>query len=126
MDSSDRLSERFKDIGRFYSEEVCALPGVLEDISKEGCKIHYSLPVSVDMENDYEAKITFARSANESFVLLCHPQWIKEDGDDTDIGFKILPSTDFSRLAKYIEKLKEESSRDDLSDEISDSTCQII
>lgn len=125
MNSEERLSQRFEDIGRFLSPDLCALPGTLENISREGCKIHYSFPVSVDFNSDYEAKITFSRVANESFLLLCHPCWIKEEGNSMDIGFQILPSTDFARLAKYIEKLNNES-EDTLSDEISDSSCQII
>lgn len=120
----ERLSARFEDIGRFVAPEICALPGVLENISKDGCKIQYSLPIELDMENDYEAKIVFARSAGEQFSLLCHPQWIKKQGENTDIGFKILPSTDYARLSKYIEKLNIDSS--DNLDEVSGSTCQII
>ncbi len=125
MNSEERLSHRFEDIGRFLSPELCALPGTLENISREGCKIHYSFPVAVDLNNDYEAKVTFSRAANESFSLLCHPCWVKNEGNDTNIGFQILPSTDFMRLAKYIEKLDSDS-EESLSDEISDSTCQII
>lgn len=127
MNSKERLSQRFEDIGRFLAPELCALPGVLEDISREGCKIRYSLPVELDMDNDYEAKLTFARAAAEGqFTLVCHPQWKKEEDDDTVIGFKILPSTDYTRLAKYIEQLDDDASSDDLSDEINDSSCQII
>lgn len=127
MSSTERSQQRFEDIGRFLAQELCALPGVLVDVSREGCKIRYSLPLELDMDNDYEAKITFARVASEGqFTLLCHPQWIHEDGDNTEIGFKILPSRDYTRLAKYIEQLDSESSDDDLSDEISDSSCQII
>ena len=44
---------------------ICALPGILENISREGCKICYQFAVSVDMDTDYEAKITFARAASE-------------------------------------------------------------
>lgn len=127
MYSTERSQQRFEDIGRFLAEDLCALPGVLVDVSREGCKIRYSLPVELDMDNDYDAKITFARVASEGqFVLLCHPQWIRKVGDNTEIGFKILPSKDYSRLAKYIEQLDNESSEDDLSDEINDSSCQII
>ena len=125
MNSEERLSHRFEDIGRFLSPELCAIPGTLENISREGCKIHYSFPVAVDLNNDYEAKITFSRAANESFSLLCHPCWTKAEGNGTDIGFQILPSTDFMRLSKYIQKLDSDSD-DSLSDEISGSTCQII
>ena len=125
MNSEERLSHRFEDIGRFLSQGLCALPGTLENISREGCKIHYSFPVSVDLNNDYEAKITFSRAANESFSLVCRPCWVKTVENGTNIGFQILPSTDFMRLAKYIEKLNIEST-DSLSEEISDSVCQII
>ena len=125
MNSEERLSHRFEDIGRFLSPELCAIPGTLENISREGCKIHYSFPVAVELNNDYEAKITFSRAANESFSLLCHPCWAKAEGNGTDIGFQILPSTDFMRLSKYIQKLDSDSD-DSLSDEISGSTCQII
>lgn len=125
MNSKERLSQRFEDIGRFLSLDLCALPGTLENISREGCKIHYSFPVSVDMNCDYEAKITFSRAANETLALICHPCWVKSEGSGTDIGFQILPSTDYMRLEKYIKKLGSDS-EDSLSDEISDSICQII
>ncbi len=123
--TNERLFQRFKDIGRFVAEDICALPGVLENISQDGCKIHYSLPVELEMEKDYEAKIIFARAANEQFNLLFHPQWLKKEGDNTDIGFKILPSTDYSKLAQYIKKLDSDSN-DSISDEISGLSCQMI
>lgn len=129
MNSEERLSPRFDDMGRFLATDICALPGILENISKEGCKIYYQFAVSVDMDTDYEAKITFARAASEGqLTLLCHPQWVKEseDGKSTEIGFKILPSTDYSRLAEYVEQLHIDSTSDDLDNEISDSVCQII
>ncbi|UKI53396.1 MAG: hypothetical protein L6V86_10140 [Treponema sp.] len=78
MNSKERLSQRFEDIGRFLSPDLCALPGTLENISREGCKIHYSFPVSVDMNCDYESKITFSRAANESLALICHPCWVNQ------------------------------------------------
>ena len=65
MNSKERLSQRFDDMGRFMAADICALPGILENISREGCKICYQFAVSVDMDTDYEAKITFARAASE-------------------------------------------------------------
>ena len=106
MHENERLSQRFEDIGRFLAPDLCALPGILENISREGCKIRYQYPVTLDVESDYEAKITFARAASGTFTLLCHPQWVHEDGNNTEIGFKILPSTDYSRLASYIVHLE--------------------
>ncbi|MBQ5999486.1 MAG: PilZ domain-containing protein [Treponema sp.] len=126
MNSKERLSQRFEDMGRFFAEDICALPGILENISREGCKIRYQFPVTVDMDCDYDVKITFARAASDSFVLVCHPQWIHEEGNYTEIGFRILPSTDYTRLASYINQLEEESTADDIDIQLSDSVCQII
>ena len=67
MNSKERLSQRFDDMGRFMAADICALPGILENISREGCKICYQFAVSVDMDTDYEAKITFARAASEGY-----------------------------------------------------------
>ena len=128
MQKEERNSERFDDIGRFESKALCALPATLQNISKTGCCVRYQFPVTIDSDNDYEAKITFARVAAEgSFQLLCHPQWIKQAGSVTDIGFLFLPSTkDYGRLAEYIKDLQDEQNDSNLEDEISDSSCQII
>ncbi len=127
MSQNIRLSPRFDDIGRFESNELCALPGTLENISKDGCKVRFQFPVMVDLDNDYEAKITFARAASEGqFSLVCHPQWAKESNGVTEIGFKILPSRDFSRLADYVSQLSEDEYSDNLVEQISGSVCQII
>ncbi len=126
MNSQERLSQRFNDMGRFFCQNICALPGILENISRDGCKICYQLPVSVDMDSDYESKITFARAAGAQFSLVCHPQWIKECGSTTEIGFRILPSTDYARLAAYIQQLEEDNSEDMLEFQPSESVCQII
>ncbi|MBQ5471750.1 MAG: hypothetical protein IIT58_07080 [Treponema sp.] len=126
MAYNERGSKRFDDIGRFEAPEICALPASLENISKTGCKVQFKLPVTLDMDNEYEAKITFARAAAEgALVLLCKPQWMKEDAGVTEIGFEILPSRDFTRLAEYVSQLHLEES-DSIEDQISDSSCQII
>ncbi len=127
MSLEERLSKRFDDIGRFESPEICALPASLENISKNGCRVRFRFPVNLDLDNDYEAKITFARSASEgSLSLLCKPQWSKEENGCTIIGFMILPSKDFARLGEYVEHLHLEESDSNLEDQIKDSSCQII
>ncbi len=105
---AERTFSRYEDIGRFEVPELCALPGTLIDISKEGCKIKYNFPVNVDLENDYDAKITFARSASGHYNLLCHPRWVQHNADSTEIGFQILPSEDFANLSKYITFLEQD------------------
>ena len=52
MDQENRLHTRYEEIGRVTASELCALPAVLDDISLNGCKIHYSFPVVVDLENE--------------------------------------------------------------------------
>lgn len=127
MSSEVRKAERFDDIGRIESLELCPLAGILDNISQTGCKVHYKFPVVVDLDNDYEVKITFARAASEgSLFLLCHPQWVREEHGCTEIGFKILPSKDNLRLVEYIKKLNIESKDSDFNDEINDSNCQLI
>lgn len=122
-----RQSERFGDIGRVDIPDLCALPGVLDNISRAGCRVHYQFPVVVDLNDDYEMRITFAgRSADRTFSLLCHPEWAKEDSSRTQIGFKILPSTDFARLGEYIGCLSSDSEEQRIDSQIADSVCRII
>ena len=42
MALEERHSERFDDIGRVEIPELCGISATLENISKDGCKIHYS------------------------------------------------------------------------------------
>lgn len=96
--------------------ELCALPGVLDDISLSGCKIHYSFPVVVDLENEYELKIfPLHSSVNTALNLICTPQWVKEQEGNTFIGFKIQYSPDANKLNTFISQL-EQISKDELPD----------
>ena len=58
MDEENRQHTRYEEIGRVLAPELCALPGVLDDISVSGCKIHYSFPITVDLENEYDIKLS--------------------------------------------------------------------
>lgn len=126
---NERNSSRFDDIGRFEAFELCALPGSLVNISREGCKIRYDFPVIVDLDNDYEAAVTFARAASNGQVrVLCHPVWVQTVAGKTEIGFKILPSLDYSSFLKYVKLLDDENDSIDLEDELQGnvSVCKII
>ena len=127
MDSEIRQDERFEDIGRIEAPQICPLAGVLDNISLGGCKVHYTVPVVVDLENDYEVNITFARAASDgSLELTCHPQWAREVNGTTEIGFKVLPCKGTARLAKYIEDLGLDKMDSSLADQIANSGCQFI
>lgn len=116
MEQENRLHTRYEEIGRVTASELCALPAVLDDISLNGCKIHYSFPVVVDLENEYEVKISPLHSSdNTPLNLICVPQWVNEMDGSTFIGFKILYSPDASRLAEFISHL-ETISKDSIPD----------
>ena len=116
MEQENRLHTRYEEIGRVTAQELCALPAVLDDISLNGCKIHYSFPVVVDLENEYEVKISPLHSSDNSpLKLICVPQWVKEMEGSTFIGFKIQYSPDAGRLAEFISHL-DKISKDSIPD----------
>ncbi len=116
MEQENRLHTRYEEIGRITAPEICALPGILDDISSEGCKIHYTFPVVVDLESEYEIKLSPLHGSNSSPLnLICIPQWANEHGGNTYIGFKINYSPDAHRLEEFIKHL-ETISKDDFPD----------
>lgn len=116
MTEENRLNPRYKEIGRIIAPEICALPGVLDDISASGCKIHYSFPIVLELDNEYEIKISPLHQEDQTPLnLICTPQWIKEQNENTFIGLKILYSPDANRLNNFIQHL-EEISKDQLPD----------
>jgi hypothetical protein len=110
MSDDNRKEVRYEDIGRVEAVDICALPGVLDDISLTGCRVHFPIPVTVDMENDYELKIRLShKTMLTPLILICHPQWKKMNGNETEIGFQVLRSPDSPQLASYIELLKQDA-----------------
>lgn len=108
MCAEARQNKRYTDIGRVDCTELCALSGVLDDISLTGCKVHFDANVTVNTDNDYELHIRPSRSVLEPIVLLCHPQWVRDVGSTTEIGFLVLRSRDTAKLEAYIEKINED------------------
>lgn len=104
MDMELRGEPRFKDIGRVACKELCALTGILDDISTKGCKVHFSCSVSVDMESDYDLTLIPAHSIHEGFSLIAHPCWYRNIGEMTEIGFRILRSPDTAKYENYIKE----------------------
>lgn len=116
MSEENRQHTRYEEIGRVTAPEICALPGVLDDISATGCKIHYSFPVVVDLDSEYEVKISPLHHADQQPLnLICNPQWVKELEGNTYIGFKIQYSPDVNKLNAFISHM-EEISKDQLPD----------
>ena len=127
MRSKTRQDPRFEVLGRAVCQEISALPGSLIDISAHGCKIFYSVPVTIHLEDDYTLLIQIADNAADDLTLLCHPAWVNEDSGQTVIGMTILRSPDSDRLNAFVESLKSKSDggKNDQS-QIVDSQCQFI
>ncbi len=106
MKRENRVMERFEEIGRVNASQICALPGVLDDISYSGCKVHFPNPVNLDLDSDYKISVNFANSCLGSLDLMVHPMWRSEDSSETAVGFKILCSPDTPKLKAGIDFLK--------------------
>ena len=128
MGEFQRKNYRFTDFGRAECSEICPVPGVLEDISLSGCKIHYDTPVTVSMENDYEIHVRLSRISADPLVLMCHPQWIKEGEDgSTSAGFLFLHSPDTPALEAYIRQLDEEKAASEIDSVLPpEDSCQFV
>lgn len=109
----NRQNIRYSEIGPVFAPEICALSGVLDDISTNGCRLHFPVPVVVDLEKEYLIKIQFSRLfGEEPLQLMCKPMWISEKEGTTQIGFTILFSPDEMRFQEYIthlDKLNEDN-----------------
>ena len=93
---------------------MCTLPGILNDISLKGCKVHFPGPVHVDMENDYNVRIkVMNQNALTSLRLISHPQWVKTADGQTEVGFTFLRSPGTLALKEYIEHLHVDMNVDD-------------
>ncbi|MCQ2240753.1 hypothetical protein [Treponema sp.] len=113
-----RGEERYSEIGRVECEQISALPGVLDDISISGCRVHFPFPVDVNEENEYTMFIQLSRAEfPDKLQLLCSPQWYAENEKDcqTEIGFSFLRSPDSPELARFIESLKRKEKSDDIT-----------
>ena len=115
MGIENRQSTRFPEFGKVVCPELCALPGILDNISSTGCKVHFPISVVVDLETEYMLKISLSRSIEEEpLSLMCHPIWVSEKSGSTEMGFGILYSPDDNRLREIINEL--ESAHDDTLD----------
>ena len=114
MGIENRQHPRYPEIGRINCPEICALPGILDNISFTGCKIHFPVSVVVDLDAEYMIKVSLSRSPEEPpLQLMCKPMWVKENQGNTQIGLQILYSPDDSRLREFIAYLQEMGEDDD-------------
>ena len=60
MNEENRQDTRYVEIGRVVAPEICALNGILDDISLTGCKIHFPCILDVNLDNEYNLKISLS------------------------------------------------------------------
>ena len=114
MAEENRRNPRYPEIGRVIAQELCALPGILDNISLNGCKIHFPVSVVVDLDTEYMIRIALSRSLEEApLQLMCKPMWVTEDKGITQVGFEILYSPDDARLRDFVSYLQEMNDDDD-------------
>ncbi|MBQ6029701.1 MAG: PilZ domain-containing protein [Treponema sp.] len=127
MRAKSRQDPRFEVLGRVQCQEISALPGNLIDISAHGCKVFYSVPVTIHLEDDYTLLIQVAESSTSDFTLICHPVWANEDSGQTVLGMTILRSPDSERLKAFVESLEKKHDKEEGGQsQIVDSQCQFI
>lgn len=116
MGLENRKHPRYPEIGRVTAPDLCALPGILDNISFTGCKIHFPVSVVVDLDAEYMIKLALSRSVEDPLQLMCKPMWVKEDQGNTEIGLEILYSPDDARLREFVSYLQEMDEEEDLSE----------
>lgn len=128
MKKFTRKEVRFLDFARFESCDLCALPGVLEDVSKNGCRVEFPVSVEPDMERDYSAVVHFPdRGLKSSLKLMCHPQWLSHEDGKCVVGFSFLRSPDTQRLMNHIDSLsKDASAGSEIESLILDSSAVLV
>lgn len=108
MSVNNRLTPRFQDFARAKLNEICQLPGFLEDVSKTGCRVRFSHFFELEKDREYTLTILPAlRSGISEIKLIVRPEWVRKNGDSFDIGFCVLHSPGIRQFFKYVEILAE-------------------
>jgi hypothetical protein len=103
MSIENRQVPRFQDFARARLNELCPLPGFLEDVSKNGCRVRFSNFFAVDIDREYTLTIQPAlRSGIKEFELVVQPQWVSQGDDSLEIGFVVLRSPGICQFNRYV------------------------
>lgn len=127
MLSEKRQSPRYKVLGRMLCNELSPLHGSLIDVSQTGCQVYYTVPVNVQLENDYTFLFQSSDSEGYNITLICHPAWVKEDSGKTLVGLEVLRSPDSEKFNRYIEYLdRTREAAEEYNSQIVDTQCQFL
>ncbi|HNY21811.1 MAG TPA: hypothetical protein PKO22_06635 [Treponemataceae bacterium] len=108
MSIENRIAPRYPDFARAKLEDLCPLPGFLEDVSKTGCKVRLSHVLDVDTDREYCLTVLPAlRSGIREFELIVKPCWVRAEKDAVEIGFNVLHSPGIKQYNRYVDILAE-------------------
>jgi len=117
MSIDNRLVPRFRDFARARINELCCLPGFLEDVSKTGCKVRFSHVRELDTDREYTLTVLPAlRSGIAEFSLTVIPQWISRIEDAVEIGFAVLPCPGIRHFSRYVDILADLEEDEDVQE----------
>ncbi len=122
----NRKEQRYTDFARADVQELCTLPGILENISLTGCRVRFNLFFQVRKNTEYTIKIQPSRKTGLiPFTLIGTPVWVSQADGGTKIGFHILHSPGSAILRQYLNLLNaaEESVDDIMDDILLEDTC---
>lgn len=106
-----RKDERFRDYGRVECGEICALPGILCDVSQSGLKAAFCADVSMSMDDEYRLRLRIPGGDPREMRLLAAPAWRSDEPRTgrTHIGFALLRAWDFPRFRRHVGGIEESS-----------------
>ena len=105
MSKITRKDERYEEIGTVDCSQLCALSGILDDISMSGCKVHFPIPVEYDPESEYTLILRISRKTESAAMeMICKPIWINILENKSFMGFSFLRSPDTPELSSLIEE----------------------
>ena len=112
MDNDNRKAERFQDFARVEAKKISKLPGILQDLSKTGCRIKFSHNVTIDTSSEFSITITPSPMYKmPEFEIIVKPVWTVASVDSCKIGFTVLNSVGTRDYLRYIEKLAKAKTR---------------
>lgn len=109
--NEQRRSKRFEEMVKVTVPNLSQFSGVLMDVSKIGCRIHFNLFLNIEMGTEYEIIIFPVLADVSSFTLIGEPVWIQNTKQSTEIGFQFLRTTGIKTFEAYIDGLAEKEDK---------------
>lgn len=106
MSKDNRGAQRFPDFARAEAGSISKLPGILQDLSRTGCRVKFPHVDSVDTSAEFVMMIIPSPEHKmDGFEIVVKPVWMAKSIDSCKIGFSVLNSVGTRDYLRYIEKL---------------------